>query len=497
MWDSLLEHWRALAASTEAWYLEFFRAMGWVDPGQAGRIAAGATPFILLGGIAVLLWLALRRHRSRGSDGPSLAHLTRRPRRLGYAALLLLVVGFGGWSAIAPLASAAIAIGVVSPDGYRKTVQHLEGGIIRAIHVQEGDFVAAGQKLVTLEETQARANYEELRERYVYLLAMEARLIAEQTGAETIEFPAELTTLGTGEAQSVRSEEDLFLSRRASREGRERILAQRVKQLDEEIVGLHAVIAAESTQLELIEQEIAGVKELYDKGLERLPRLLALQRSQAAIRGEQASYRAQIARNKQQIGESEMQLLTMRQEDKEKINEDLTKVRSALAELRSQLPSRADVLTRTIIAAPIAGTVMNVRVTTESGVLRPGEPILDIVPVEAKLIIDARVKPIDIDTVQPGMKAHVLLTAYRQRNLLQIHGSLRSISADRLIDDRSGEAYFLAKVEVERAELARLKDVRLMPGMPAEVMILTGERTLLDYFLREFLESVTKSFRES
>jgi HlyD family type I secretion membrane fusion protein len=192
-----------------------------------------------------------------------------------------------------------------------------------------------------------------------------------------------------------------------------------------------------------------------------------------------------------------MQLLTMRQEDKERVNEELTKVRAGLAELRSQFPSRADILSRTVIAAPITGTIMNVRVTTESGVVGPGQPLLDIVPVEAKLIVDARVKPIDIDTVHPGMKARVLLTAYRQRNLLQIYGSLRSISADRLIDDRSGEAYFLAKVEVDRAELARLKDVRLLPGMPAEVMILTGERTLLDYLLREFTESVTKSFRES
>jgi len=192
-----------------------------------------------------------------------------------------------------------------------------------------------------------------------------------------------------------------------------------------------------------------------------------------------------------------MQLLTLRQENKERVNEELTKVRADLAELRSQFPSRADVLSRTVIEAPIAGIVMNVRVTTESGVVKPGEPLLDIVPAEAKLIIDARVKPIDIDTVHPGMKARVLLTAYRQRNLPQIHGTLRSISADRLIDDRSGEAYFLAKVEVDRAELARLADVRLTPGMPAEVMILTGEQTLLNYLLRPLLDSVTKGFRES
>ena len=494
MSDWLRERLEDIGAFLAQTFLDASQAFGWTDPSWGQPVAA--TLFILLGAIAVPFCLFVRRRRPRAVAEPSLADLTRWPRILGYSAALLLLGAFAAWSATGPLASAAVAIGVVSPDGYRKTVQHLEGGIIRTIHVREGDVVTAGQTLVTIEDTQARAQYEELKERYVYLLAMEARLVAEQMEAATIDFPAELTSLGTGAAQR-RSEEDLFFSRRATREGRERILAQRVKQLEEEIGGLRAVIAAESTQLDLIEREIAGVKELYDQGLERLPRLLALQRVQADIQAGQATNRAQIAKNKQVIGESEMQLLTMRQEDKEKINENLTKVRSALAEVRSQLPSLTDVLTRTTISAPIAGTVMNVRVTTETGIVRPGEPILDVVPTEAALIIDARVKPIDIDTVRPGMKAQVLLTAYRQGNLPQIHGSLRSISADRLIDERSGESYFLAKVEVDRTELARLKEVRLVPGMPAEVMILTGERTLMEYFLREFLESVTRSFKES
>jgi len=498
MWNSLLERWWELAASTEAWYLDLFRVMGWVDPGQAGRIAVGATLFVLLSVIAVPLWFAFRRHRSPGTEGPSLAELTRGPRRLGYMALFLLLAGFGGWSSTAPLASAAIAPGVVSPDGSRKTIQHLEGGIIQAIHVREGDFVVAGQKLVTLKATQARADFEVLRERYVHLLASEARLIAEQIGAEEIAFPEELKTLGGGEAQrAIPGQEDLLRSRRASQQGKEQILGQRVKQLEEEISGLREVIAAQDTQLALLGQEIKGTKILYQKGLVPLPRLLALQRAEADIHGQQAANRARIARDNQEIGETEMQLLTLRQENKERVNEELTKVRADLAELRSQFPSRADVLSRTVIEAPIAGIVMNVRVTTESGVVKPGEPLLDIVPAEAKLIIDARVKPIDIDTVHPGMKARVLLTAYRQRNLPQIHGTLRSISADRLIDDRSGEAYFLAKVEVDRAELARLADVRLTPGMPAEVMILTGEQTLLNYLLRPLLDSVTKGFRES
>ncbi|CAN7634515.1 HlyD family type I secretion periplasmic adaptor subunit [Pararhizobium sp. LjRoot238] len=496
MWGSLIAQLQEFAALKKAWYLELFRAAGWTDPGAAAQIAVGVTLFSLLGGTMILLWLAFAR-RSSGTGGPSLANLTRWPRRLGYAAFLLLIAGFGGWSSTALLASAAIAPAVVSPDGSRKTIQHLEGGIVRAIHVREGDWVVKGQKLVTLEDIQARGGYDELRERYVHLLTMEARLIAEQTGAEEIGFPEELRTLGIAHDHStVMGQRDLLHSRRATQEGRERILAQRVKQLEEEISGLHEVVAAQDTQLTLIGKEIEGVEVLYGKGLERLPRLLALQRERAKIRAEKAANRARIARDKQEIGETEMQLLTLRQEDKERANEELTKVRAGLAELRSQLPSRTDVLSRTVIAAPIAGTVMNVRVTTEAGVVGPGEPLLDIVPSETGLIVDARVKPIDIDTIRPGMRARVLLTAYRQRNLPQVHGILRTISADRLIDDRSGEAYFLAKVEVDRAELGRMRDVRLSPGMPAEVMILTGEQTLLDYLLRPLLDSLTKGLRE-
>lgn len=479
------------------WYAVIFGPGGLLADWEVGQATAGAL-LVLLAGFLVLLWFAFWRRQLGEIEAPSLVGLTRHPRALGYAALLILFGGFCAWAWLAPLASAAIAPGVVSPDGSRKTVQHFEGGIIRAIYVREGDPVVAGQPLVALEDTQARARYEELRERYVHLLAAESRLIAEQTGVGDIQLPANLTTLGSREAErAIESQADLLRSRRATLLGREQILGQRVKQLEEENAGLAEMIAAQDVQLALIEQEIMGVQELYDKGLERLPRLLELQRAQAAIRAEQAGNRAQIARNMQKIGETEIQLLTMRQEEKERVNEELTTVRTALAELHSQLPSREDVLNRTLVLAPISGIAMNLQITTESGVLNPGQPILDIVPAEAKLIIDARVRPIDIDAVEQGMRARILLPAYQQRNLPQIHGTLRSISADRLIDERSGNAYFLAKVEVDAAELDRLEDVRLSPGMPAEVMVLTGEYTLLDYLLRPLLDSVNKSFRES
>ncbi|EKV29247.1 hypothetical protein C882_0554 [Caenispirillum salinarum AK4] len=435
----------------------------------------------------------------------SLSRLTRGSRRLGYGVAIVFFGGLGTWAAVAPLAGAAVAPGVVSPDGHRKTVQHLEGGILRAIHVREGQAVQAGEPLVTLEDTRALAEYRELRERILHLTATEARLTAEQADAAAIAWPDALASPPAEDdaatATTARAgEKALFDSRRAARQGRERILSRRVAQLDEEITGLRQVIAAQEEQVALIAEEIANVEQLYRSGLERLPRLLALKRQQADIRAEMAANRASIARNGQKIGETEMERLTLRQQDHERVSEELTRVRAELARLRSQAPSRADVLARRLVRAPIDGRVMNVRVTTEAGgVLGAGEPILDIVPEAARLVVEARVKPVDIDTVRPGMAARVVLTAYRQRSMPQIVGTLRSISADRLTDEASGEPYFLARVEVdpEALETAGGEDVRLMAGMPADVMILTGTRTMLDYLIQPLAESVRRSFRES
>ncbi len=433
----------------------------------------------------------------------SFPDLMKAPRRLGIAVIVVFFGVFGGWAAATPLSSAAVAPGVVSPDGSRKTVQHLEGGIIRTIHVREGDRVAVGAPLVSLQDTSARAEYRELVERLVHLMAEDARLVAEQAGDETL--PALridsglLAEMDRGDVERVfKGQRDLLLSRRATLQGRTQILRQRVRQLDEEITGLREVIAAQEVQLGLISREEAGVQELYSKGLERLPRLLALQRERAAIQAEQAKARAGVAQKGQQIGETEIQLLTLTEQFHEQINQRSTEIRSELARLHSILPARRDALTRTTVTAPLSGTVMNVMVTTASGVVRPGEPLLDIVPDDDALVIDARVRPIDIDVVSPGQRTRVMLNAFRQRNMPQIFGTLRSISPDRLVDERTGEPYFLAKVDVDPAELAALDGgLHISPGMPVDVMILTGERTMVDYLLRPFLDSVLKSFREA
>ena len=460
--------------------------------------AAGAPLLILL------LLVGRRTWRRRASEDPvrgslPLARVVRGPKVMGYAAILLFFGGFGAWAAIAPLASAAIAPAVVSPDGNRKTIQHLEGGIVREIDVREGDRVKAGQTLLTLEDVGARAEFEELRERFVHLMTQEARLLAEQAGADGVAPPPAPDGFDPALFEpALAVERHLFESRRATLKGREQVFGQRVQELEAKIDGMREAIAAQDQQLALIGQEIAGVQTLYDKGLMPLPRLLALKRAQADVRATRATNRASIASDEESIGETRLELLTTREQWQEKVAEELSQVRTDLAGVRSQLPSRADVLTRTVVTAPLAGTVMNVRVTTQTGVVKPGEPLLDLVPNDPRLVIDARVKPDDMDIVRAGQRARVLFTAYGQRNLPEIFGRLRSISADRMTDERTGEPYFLAKVEVAPAELKRLApEIELTPGMPADVMILTGERTMLDYLVRPFIESVTKSFREN
>ncbi|QOF74509.1 HlyD family type I secretion periplasmic adaptor subunit (plasmid) [Aminobacter sp. SR38] len=467
---------------------------GAVDMSMALALAVAAG----LGLLLILLWFLQRPSRAYRASRRDLKSRTRSARLLGYLSAAIFVGGFGVWSAMAMIASAVVAQGVVSPEGYRRTVQHLEGGIINAILVKEGDKVTAGQVLISMKATDAQGRFDELDERYVHLLAIEARLAAELVGATEIIFPEELAAREGKDTEQLKAgEQELLQSRLASREGRERILQQRRRQIEEEITGLNEVMVAQNEQLALIDREIQSAQALYKKGLERLPRVLAMQRAQADIRANQAANRAQVARNQQQIGETEMQLLNLRQQDREAVNEELTKIRGGLAEVRSQLPWRQDVLARTTVVAPISGTVINLRVTTESGVIASGQPILDIVPSEPNMIIDSRIKPSDIDMLHPDMLARVVLSAYPQRHLPQIHGLLTSVSADRFTDERTGEPYFLAKVKVDAVELGKLHGVRLSPGMPAEVMILTGEHTLFDYMLAPLRDSLNRGMREN
>jgi len=500
---------------------------------------------VLLAGVAVaLIVFGGRRRAHRDRQGaqrrapppPALRAVTRPQRRL--AALVLLVFfGLGGtWAAMAELSSAAVAPGIVGPEGRRRTVQHLEGGIIRAFHVRTGSVVEAGAPLVTLQDIGAISEFRILRDRYLALLAQEARLVAGEREAAAITWPVELrdwlahargdgadgrsrpegrvaaiaATVGAVafdgvEADVVRlieSQTRLFRSNREQRQSIQDILAQRIAQLRSENEGLRGAVASFDRQVALIGSELEDVRALVERGLARRPRLLALQRRMAQIEGQRAQSLARIARNEQAIGETRLQAINARQAEMESLARELARTREELAEIRARLPSAADKLRRTVVTAPVDGTVVDLRFATEGGVVRAGEPILDLVPADEDLVIEARVRPRDIDTVHSGLEARVLLTAYTQRNLPLIHGEVRQVTADRLVDERTGDAYYVAEVVIDQAELDRLEDavdepVTLVSGMPVEIMIVTGKRTFLDYLFQPIADSLRRGLRES
>jgi len=419
---------------------------------------------------------------------------------VGAAFIFIFVVVGLGWGGLAPITGAAIANGVVSPDGMRRTVQHLEGGIIRQILVTSGTEVEAGDPLIVMEETQALAAHERILSQQRTYGAMEARLEAEQRSAETLEFPNWLANLSNDPAvqEVLQTQRTLFETRGAAQESRASILQQRVAQLDEEIIGMDAQTTSQNRQLELIASELEDVQQLVDQGLERRTRLLALQRQEADIDGNRGANLAAISRARQAIGEAQLQIINLEVERLDAIANELNQVRFEQASIEQDLMRTQDILARTSITAPISGIVVQSRFFTTGGVIRPGEPILDIVPQEEELLIDAQISPVDIDNVEVGMTAQVILSAYSQRRLPRIEGRVRSISADRLVDEATGMPYFLARVEVDPAQLAALEGrVTLSAGMPAEVFIVTGERTAIEYLLEPFFQSFRRAFREA
>ena len=422
------------------------------------------------------------------------------PAIAGVVVVLLFFGGFGTWSTMAPLSSAAVASGVVSPDGSRRTVQHLEGGIIQEILVRDGDRVEMGQRLVVLEDVAARSERDMRETRFYALSAVEARLVAELNQRETIEFPLELLLASQSDwdlAAALADQRIHFETRAAGFANRTGILEARIAALQEEIAGLQVQIESQERQLALIDEEIAGVQQLVDQGLERRPRLLALQRSQAEIDGSIGANVAAIARAEQVIGETQLQILDLESNLREEVAGSLANLRAEIATIEEELRAREDVLARTLVTAPVSGTVVGLQFHTIGGVVRSGDPILDIVPDDDELIIDARLTPTDIDSVTPGQSAEVHLLAYAQRNMPRLTGQVRDVSADRLVDDVTGEPYFRARVEVGPDALAELgDDVVLSPGMPVEVMIATGEQTVLDYVAGPLLRSFNRAFRE-
>ena len=430
---------------------------------------------------------------------PELDFMSARPLiGRGKIVIGVFLIGFCGWAALAPLDSAIMAPGVIIVESHRKTIQHLEGGIVRDIAVKDGQTVKRGQVLMRLDDTQARASLNLLLGENYALMAQEARLDAERDGRDAIVFPQELLARASDPkvAEAMRGEQNTFAARHQTLDKQIEILTQRNHQNASMIAGLRSEVASVERQKTLIDQETASVQSLYDKGLSTLPRLLALQRQAADLGGQRGQLIEKIAQVQLSSGENEMQITNLRNQQLSDVVKNLRDVQTRRFDLLDKIQAARDVLARMTMTAPVAGHVVGLSVHTAGAVIRPGETVMEIVPDKDALEVEARVRPQDADGVYVGMTAKVNFSAYETRRLPVISGIVKTVSADRLTDQRTGQPYFSATVTVDRSQLKDYPDVHIIPGMPVEVAIDTGTRTAFDYLVEPLSDVFRRGMRE-
>ncbi len=439
-----------------------------------------------------------------GGDGPTASDdtlpflRTGRVVRIGLSTVIVFVIGALVWSIFAPLESALMAPGVLVVETHRKTIQHLEGGIVKDILIQEGQTVKPGQTLIRLDDTQARVQLALLQDEQDGLAAQEARLIALRDDSDHVTFPPELLAR-QGEpnvAEDIRGEEKTFETKRSSLKEQTGILQQRKDENGKVVSGLRAEQVALETQIQLIQQETNGVQQMVDKGLEPLPRLLALQRQTADLTGQRGQLLEKISQVDLNNGETDIQIVNLKSQALDDTLKDLRDVQAKRYDLSDRLQAARDVLNRTSLDAPVGGKVVDLSVHTKGAVIKPGETVMEIVPEKDQLDVEAHIRPEDAEYVYVGQEAKVSLTSYMQRRLPQLSGQVTGISADRLTDQRTGQPYFNAIVSVDRTALKAFPDVRIIPGMPVQVAIQTGKRTALDYFIEPIRDVIRNGMKE-
>ncbi|HEY0850686.1 MAG TPA: HlyD family type I secretion periplasmic adaptor subunit [Bradyrhizobium sp.] len=415
----------------------------------------------------------------------------------GLAMVLLLAGGIGGWGATVPISGALIAPGQVVVESNIKKVQHPTGGVVGEVRVRDGDLVKAGDIVVRLDETVVRANLAIVNKTLYGLWARQARLEAEQRGSDSIKFPASLLDLaGDPDARDVMtSESKLFDVRVNGRAGQKAQLRERVVQLNEEIEGLVAQEKAKDKEIALVEKELVGVRQLYEQRLVQISRLTVLERDSARLNGERAQYIAARAQAKGKITETELQIIQIDKDMVSEVSKDLRETTDKIGEFIERKVTAEDQLRRIDIRAPQAGMVLQSTVHTVGGVITAGDAIMMIVPQADDLSVEAKVNPQDIDKLQVGQKTVLRFSAFNQRTTPELNGKVSRISADVTTDQRTGQSSYTIRISLPPDEVARLGEVKLVPGMPVEAFVQTGERTLLSYFMKPLSDQLMRSFR--
>ena len=420
----------------------------------------------------------------------------KRARTIGGIIVFVTFGLFGTWATFAPLDSAALAPGVVTVQSYRKTVQHLEGGIVKELHARDGEVVAAGDPLITLDDTQVRAEYGIARSQLIAAQAMEARLRAERDGLEAIEYGDMLEKDSQRAIEAREGETQVFNARRGSRLGEVAVLQKRIGQLNEQISGLRSMITTKGSLEKSYKQEIVELSALLAEGFVDKQRLLEQERKLDMLHAEIADHKSEITKTRLQISETELRILQLNKDFNSEVVEKLAEVQTKVFDLQERVAALEDRLSRIVIRAPEDGMIIGMTVHTVGGVINPGTPLLDIVPAQSELIVEAQVSPIDIDRVRPGKPADIRFSAFNSATTPVMKGEVLQVSADRLTNKDTGMPYYLARVTLTEEGKRALGSLQLQPGMPAEVLINTGSRTLLQYLMSPATDAFAKSLIE-
>jgi HlyD family type I secretion membrane fusion protein len=407
------------------------------------------------------------------------------------------------WGVIAPINSASIAQGQVVLDFNKKTIQHLEGGIIEDILVKEGQYVVTNQPLIYLQDTQSRSQNKMLGKQLVTALAIEARLIAERDNSNP-DFTKILEGYNTGYISEnneinkiISTQANLYQIRQTTLTSKKDILEKRIDQLSDEIAGITSQLKATDEELKLLKKQERMSQKLVKNNNSPLNKLIEIQKQIAAAKGKKGELEANIAKAKQTISETELEIINLVNENLNDIIAELQDIEVKVSDLTEELVSAKDVLKRTMIKSPTSGIVTDLKYHTIGAVISPASEIMYIVPKDDQLIIEARINPNDIDNVVAGQKAKVQLTAFKAKKVPKLTGEVLSVSADILTDEQSSEQYFLARIKIDDSEINKLKEkITLYPGMPALGFIITGSRSLLDYLFDPITDASYKAFRE-
>ncbi|HVI65419.1 MAG TPA: HlyD family type I secretion periplasmic adaptor subunit [Bradyrhizobium sp.] len=416
----------------------------------------------------------------------------------GLAVVAVLAGGLGGWASTQQISGALIAPGQIVVESNVKKVQHPTGGVVGELRARDGDVVKSGDIVVRLDDTVTKANLAIVTKNLDAALARAARLEAEQRGLDKISFPPQLADRAADPevAAVIASESKLFDVRVTGRAGQKAQLSERIRQLKEEIEGLSAQERAKEQEIALVQQELSGVRDLYEKRLVQISRLTTLERDAARLNGERAQYIAARAQAKGKITETELQIIQVDRDVVSEVSKDLRETNDKIGELIERKVTAEDQLRRIDIRAPQDGIVEQSTVHTVGGVITAGDAIMLIVPQTDDLQVEAKVNPQDIDKLQVGQKTLLRLSAFNQRTTPELNGFVSRVSPDVTTEQRTGQSYYTIRVSMPPQEIARLGDVKLIPGMPVEAFVQTGERTLISYLMKPLSDQLMRTFRE-